>query len=254
MRGTRTTSTPRTRHRASCLVLAFYFAFTLFPFLFHRQFAKSAVPWATAALAGPLHFYLVLDVVRAGWPSLSGMMGLLPAAFSIPALLGVILLLKNTPVDSPARNAQLAWFGGIALFFITLIFPIQFEREWITIGWALEGAALCWLLHRVPHRGLGLAGVGLLLAAFARLALNPAVLDYHARSGVPVLNWYLYAYGITIALFVCRRIPACASAQHRARHQCSAGALRPGHRAFVPAREHRDRRFLHSPRRAIAHV
>ena len=140
---------------------------------------------------------MVLDVVRAGWPAFSGMMGLLPAAFSIPALVGVILLLKKTPVESAARNAQLAWFGGIALFFITLIFPIQFDRQWITIGWALEGAALCWLLHRIPHRGLSLAGVGLLLVAFARLALNPAVLSYHARSGAPILNWYLYAYGIT---------------------------------------------------------
>jgi uncharacterized membrane protein len=177
--------------------LVFYFVFTLYPFLFHRQFAKNTLPWATAALSGPLHFYLVLDVVRAGWPGLGGVMGLLPAAFSIPALLGVILLLKRTPVESPARNGQLAWFGGIALFFITLIFPIQFDRQWITIGWALEGAALCWLLHRVPHRGLSLAGVGLLLVAFARLALNPAVLSYHARSGTPILNWYLYAYGIT---------------------------------------------------------
>src|SRR5207247_1072350 len=33
-------------------------------------------------------------------------------------------------------------------------------------------------------------------AAFARLALNPAVLTYHARTEVPILNWYLYAYGV----------------------------------------------------------
>ena len=66
------------------------------------------------------------------------------------------------------------------MFFITLIFPIQFDRQWITIGWALEGAALLWLFHRVPHPGLRLTGVGLLVAAFVRLALNPAVLEYHA--------------------------------------------------------------------------
>ena len=38
-----------------------------------------------------------------------------------------------------------------ALLFITLVFPIQFERQWITLGWALEGTALLWLFRRVPH-------------------------------------------------------------------------------------------------------
>jgi len=180
----------------------FYSVFTVFPFLFHRHFAKSAVPWATAALAGPLHFYLLHQLISAAWPGMSGMMGMLPAAFSIPALLGVVALLKRTPADSPSRNSQLAWFGGIALFFITLIFPIQFDRQWITIGWALEGAALCWLFQRVPHKGLPLAGTGLLVTAFVRLALNPAVLEYHERAATPILNWYLYAYGVTtICLF-----------------------------------------------------
>lgn len=179
--------------------LAFYFVFTVFPFLFHRQFANRVLPWATAALAGPLHFYLGREVLRHVVPQLNGAMGLIPAAFSVPALIGVGVLLKRTPVQSPARNAQLAWFGGVTLFFFTAIFPVQFRHEWLTIGWALEGAALCWLLHRVPHRGLALVGAGLLLTAFVRLALNPAVLGYHARSGMPVLNWYLYTYGIAAA-------------------------------------------------------
>ena len=62
--------------------------------------------------------------------------------------------------------ATLAWFGGVALFFITLIFPIQFDRQWITIGWALEGAALLWLFHRIPHNGLKFTGIALLIASF----------------------------------------------------------------------------------------
>jgi len=119
------------------------------------------------------------------------------------------VLLKRTPLDSPARNAQLALFGGAALFFITLIFPIQFDRQWITVGWALEGAALCWLFHRVPHPGLRLAGVGLLVVVFARLALNPAVLSYHPRAAAPIFNWYLYTYGIaTVCLFAGARLLA----------------------------------------------
>jgi uncharacterized membrane protein len=110
--------------------------------------------------------------------------------------------LKTVPAENKSRLTQLAWFGGVALFFITLIFPIQFSHQWITIGWALEGAALLWLFHRVPHPGLRLVGVGLLAAAFVRLAFNPAVLEYHPRAATPIFNWYLYTYGIaTICLF-----------------------------------------------------
>ena len=187
--------------------LGFYALFTIFPFLFHRRFDGKTVPWATAALAGPLHFYLIYQLVRTAYPS--GVPGLVPAAFALPAILGLFLLLKRPPLESPARNAQLALFGGAALFFITLIFPIQFDRQWITVGWALEGAALCWLFRRVPHPGLRFAGVGLLVVAFVRLALNPAVLSYHPRAAFPIFNWYLYTYGIaTACMFVAARLLA----------------------------------------------
>ncbi len=181
--------------------LIFFAVFAVFPFLFVKRFAGISAPWAAAALAGLAQFLLVYRLVKAAWPN--SMMGLLPAAFAIPALSSLAVVVKKIPATSPARMAQLAWFGGVGLFFITLIFPIQFERQWITIGWALEGAALLWLFHRVPHPGLRLTGIGLLLVSFTRLALNPAVLEYHARSTTPIFNWYLYTYGIvTAALFL----------------------------------------------------
>jgi uncharacterized membrane protein len=187
--------------------LIFYALFTLFPFLFLRQFGNKVVPWATAALAGLPQFLLLHRLVAAAYPN--QVMGLLPAAFAVPPLLSLVVVLKKIPAANPARMTQLAWFGGVALFFITLIFPIQFDRQWITIGWALEGAALLWLFQRVPHPGLRLTGVGLLVAAFVRLAFNPAVLEYHARSATPILNWYLYAYGIvTVCLFAGARLLA----------------------------------------------
>jgi hypothetical protein len=180
--------------------LVFLAVFSLFPFLFLRKFSDKVVPWAAAAMAGPLQFFLVHRLIKAAYPN--EVMGLLPAAFALPPLLSLVVVLKKASAASPARMTQLAWFGGVALFFITLIFPIQFDRQWITIGWALEGAALLWLFHRVPHAGLRLAGAGLLLAAFARLALNHAVFDYHPRSATAIFNWYLYSYGIvTVCLF-----------------------------------------------------
>jgi uncharacterized membrane protein len=180
--------------------LLFYAVFALFPFLFLRKFADKTFPWAAAALAGPAQFLLVYRLVIVAWPNST--MGLLPAVFAIPALLSLVVVLKKISAENPVRLTQLAWFGGVALFFITLIFPIQFDRQWITLGWALEGAALLWLFQRVPHPGLRLTGTGLLVAAFVRLAFNPAVLEYHQRSATPIFNWYLYTYGIaTICLF-----------------------------------------------------
>ncbi len=180
--------------------LVFYAMYLVFPFVFLRGEEDRTVPWVTAALSGPIHFFLIHALVGQAWPN--DVMGLIPALFAIPTLLGLMMLVKEIPVEHPNRNTLLAWFGGVSLFFITLIFPIQFDRQWLTIAWALEGAALLWLFHRVPHHGLRYVGVGLLVVAFARLALNNAVFGYSPRSEVAIFNWYLYAYGIvTVALF-----------------------------------------------------
>jgi uncharacterized membrane protein len=94
---------------------------------------------------------------------------------------------------------RLALVGGSALAFITAAVPLQLDKQWITIAWALEGAALAWLFRRVPHRGLLIWSGGLLGAVFVRLTLNEAVLSYHARGGVAILNWYFYAYLVCAA-------------------------------------------------------
>lgn len=185
----------------------FYAIFAAYPFAFARAFLSRTGPWAVAALAGIAHFPLVHRVVAAASPN--DFMGLLPALFALPPLLSLAAILKAVPASVPARLNQLAWFGGAALFFVTLVFPLQFERQWITIGWALEGVALLWLFHRVPHPGLRATGVVLLVVAFVRLGLNQGVFAYHVRGEVPILNWYLYAYGlVATALFTGARLLA----------------------------------------------
>ena len=117
-------------------------------------------------------------------------------------------------------------------------------NQWITIGWALEGAALLLLFHRVPHPGLRVVGVGLLIAAFARLAVNPYVLEYHLRAATPIFNWYLYAYGIvTVCLFTGAALLA-AAAKSRARHNMRPILFTLGTVLAFLAVEHRNRRLL----------
>lgn len=179
--------------------LGFAVLFFAYPFVFHRGFANKVAPWAASVASLVVHFLLCHHTVMTAWPH--DFPGLHPLLFALPAFAGLALVLKRTPQDSPARLAQLALFGGTALAFITTVFPLQFEHQWLTLAWAFEGVALLWLFRRVPHNGLRLAAFALLAATFARLALNPAVLSYHDRGDLPIWNWYLYAYGLAALAF-----------------------------------------------------
>jgi hypothetical protein len=187
--------------------LAFAAMFFAYPCVFRERFSRHIQPWAAAALAGPLHFFLVYAVVKRTWPN--DIMGLLPAAFAVPY---VVVTWRASHKIAPAeswRNARLALLGGAALFFITAIFPVQLSKQWLTLAWALEGIALLRFHHKVPHDGLRVVGAALLAVSFARLALNPEVFGYHPRGSWPVLNWWLYSYGIvTLCLFAAARLTA----------------------------------------------
>lgn len=198
----------------SAAVLGWYGAqwalFLVWPFLFPKRTEASALPWITAAAAGLVQFGFIFDIVPAAWPELER--GWIPGLCAHPPLLGLTLLLTRPPTAATPeiRNSQLAWFGGVSLFFLTMVLPVQFQRQTLTIGWALEGAALCWLYRRVPHEGLKFTGVALLATAFVRLTFNPPVFFRNTnaaacRSG----NWQLYTYGLTVlALFAAIRFLA----------------------------------------------
>lgn len=187
---------------AAGLALAWYsgfgILFLVFPFVFQKRFENRTVLWTISALALPLHFFLIYRVVATAWPDFA-YKGLVPAALAVPCLLALMQVLRAIPKESPARNPLLALFGGAALFFITFIFPIQLERQWLTIGWTVQGVALLALFHAVPHPGLRNVGVALLATGFVRLALNPWIITEYGRTGTPVWNWYLYTYGIVAA-------------------------------------------------------
>jgi len=168
-----------------------------------RRAPSARAPWVTAVLASGAFFLLARrSFSEAGW---DGFVGALPVAIAAALALLVLSLLK---IEAPAARdlGRLALVAGAALAFVTVAIPLQLDKEWITIGWALEAAALAWLYTRVPHRGLLLASGGLAAVVFVRLVLNEAVLSYHARSATPIWNWYLYTYlAAAVALFVAAR-------------------------------------------------
>src|SRR5262249_59728645 len=153
-------------------------------------------PYLAAVVAGiPFFFFGRHAILAGGWES---RIGLLPVA---QAACMVVLLLRLLRLEPPGeRNVpRLATVAGAALAFITVAIPLQLEKQWITIAFALEAAALSWLYARLKHKGLLLWAAGLSAAVFVRLVFNEAVLSYYPRQGPPVWNWYLYAYGVSAA-------------------------------------------------------
>ena len=180
--------------------------FAVWPFAWPRTIPGLAAR-AAAALAGPLSFFSlhVLWTERFG----DGAIGLLPVLLAGVALASA--LLAHRRLGGAERVSALAWLGAIALGFVAAAVPLQLDKEWITIGWALEAALVILLWRRLDHPGLKYFAAVLFGAVFARLFLNPAVLDQYPATlflssergaGLPFLNWLLYTYLVPVAALV----------------------------------------------------
>lgn len=176
---------------------ALYVVFVAYPFILGRRAQASRDPHLTAIAGSVFFFFQARSTLLQG--NLASFVGFVPIGEG--AVLA--LLLRSLLLIEPRGGrdlARLAIVAGSALAFATVAIPLQLKQQWITIGWALEGAALAWLYRRVPHRGLLYWTLALLAAAFIRLALNPAVFIYEPR-GMRILNWYLYAY-LTVSVAI----------------------------------------------------
>jgi uncharacterized membrane protein len=178
----------------------FYFFFLLLPMLVpFERWREAVLPWATSALAGPAFFLPFYNVYKEAFGESA--IGLLPVAMagvSVLALRMVSARFMVTPGDALGarlRLRYLALFTSVALWFIAVAIPLQLDKQWITLGWALEAMALCWLFGRLPHRGLPVFAGILYAIVGVRLLFNPEILKYQER-GAPLFNWILYTYGI----------------------------------------------------------
>ena len=177
---------------------AIYAIFIAYPLLLGTRARRFMQPYLAAVLAGIPFFFVARSAIKdAGYDYAIGILPLFQAALM---LLLVWRLVRIEPV-SERLLSRLALVAAASLAFITVAIPLQLDKQWITIGWALEGAALVWLFHRIPHRGLLVWSGALFAVVFARLTVNPAVLAYHPASHTPIVNWYLYTYLVSAAAF-----------------------------------------------------
>ncbi len=196
--------------------------FALWPFLVPKRFATRAA-WEASALAGPLLFFALRDAWNEAFGDAA--MGLLAVVLGGIALGTAFLIARTLPADDKRRRGQIALHAGVALSFAALAVPLQLEKEWVTIAWALQGAAVIWLWRRLDHAGLKWFGAMLLAFATTRLVANLAILEYHARPEWRIVNWLLWTYGASAAaLLVAQKLLA----------EKEVERLRPWERSLMP--------------------
>jgi uncharacterized membrane protein len=174
--------------------------FTMWPALVSGAFRDDRYAWWAAALAGPLWFVALRSAFVATFGDAA--IGLLPVALAAIALATVLWLRPRLAGQPETRRTALVWYLAVTLSLVSVAIPLQLDKEWITIGWALNGLALLALWVRLDHPGLKYFGLALLGAATVRLVANPEVLSYHVRAGTPVLNWLSYTYLVPAAALI----------------------------------------------------
>jgi uncharacterized membrane protein len=177
--------------------LVWHLGFALLFLAYLLVFRARALPMqgavAAAAVAIPGHLFLIVNTAGLTFPAIEP--GIVAVALALPVLGVLLAVARAVSVETPWRMNRLAWLGAAVLFCITVAIPIQWSRQWMTLGWALEGAALIALFRKLPHPGLRIGGVVILCVVFVRLALNEQVLEYGVRGEWPIWNWILAVYG-----------------------------------------------------------
>lgn len=95
------------------------------------------------------------------------------------AMAGVYVGLGHVTNARHRQDPFLVWvFLGLAATFATLAVPIQLDQNWVTIGWAVEGAALGYIAFRYESRNTMLACLGILAIVCIRLVFFDSNLPF----------------------------------------------------------------------------
>jgi uncharacterized membrane protein len=155
--------------------------------------------WAALAVAAALaHFLLAWYVLRGvadGTP-----WGLISIALALPFLVGAERLARWRG-SMPGATEALGYCAAGVAFFIAIAIALELRREWITVAYAVEFAAVAGIAAHLGLHAMRRLCWLLLAAVIVRFVLNPEVLKY-PLSVTPIFNWILWGYGLSIAAFI----------------------------------------------------
>ncbi len=127
--------------------------------------------------------------------------GLLPVLLGAGVALHVAALVRQG--RRSASHPEVVALGALTLLFLALAIPLQLERQWVTIGWAIQVMLLGLFYRRARHNGLAVFAGGLALLVLGRLFLNPEAWRHGGGEGMIILNWTLYLWGVpTLCMLV----------------------------------------------------
>ena len=153
--------------------------------------------WAALSVAAALsHFLLSWYVLR----GTGGSWGLISIGLAAPFLVGAERLVRWRETMPGATEALGFLAAGVA-FFIGAAIPLELNREWITVAYAIELAAVAAIAAQLGLVSLRQLCWPLLTIVVVRFVLNPEILKYPLGL-TPILNWILWGYGISIAALV----------------------------------------------------
>ncbi|MFP5286971.1 MAG: DUF2339 domain-containing protein, partial [Thermoanaerobaculia bacterium] len=153
--------------------------------------------WASLSAASGLAFFILAwffapSELERPWGGIALGIAVLYLAAAVP--------LARGRVERPELTPALAALAVAVTAFVSLAVPLEMERQWWTVAWAIEVPALVWLAGRLRlPLLLRLAGL-LAVGAAARLVVNPMIFLYPTGDHL-VLNWLVYGYGLPLLAF-----------------------------------------------------
>ena len=158
--------------------------------------------WAALSVAAALsHFLLCWYVLRTATPGTPW--GLISIGLAAPFLVAAERL-SHWRDRMTGGTEALGYLAAGVSFFIAAAIPMELDRQWITVAYAIELAAVAAIAAKLELVAMRRLCWPLLAVVVVRFALNPEILDY-PLSATPFINWILWSYGISIAALVVGR-------------------------------------------------
>ncbi|MFN4016557.1 MAG: DUF2339 domain-containing protein [Reyranella sp.] len=154
--------------------------------------------WAALSVSAALSHFLFAWYVLRGTPGVPW--GLISIGLAAPFLVGAERLTRWRET-MPGATEALGFLAAGVTFFIGAAIPLELSREWITVAYAIELAAVAAISAQLGLVALRRLCWPLLAIVVVRFVVNPEILEYPIGL-TPVLNWMLWGYGISIAALI----------------------------------------------------
>ena len=154
--------------------------------------------WAALSVSAALSHFLLAWYVLRGTPGVPW--GLISVGLAAPFLVGAERLTRWRET-MPGATEALGFLAAGVTFFVGAAIPLELSREWITVAYAIELAAVAAISAQLGLVTLRRLCWPLLAIVVVRFVVNPEILKYPIGL-TPILNWMLWGYGISIASLV----------------------------------------------------